>query len=367
MKQKGFTLVELIIVIAILGIIALIAVPNLAGIRQRSQVAADKRTAEQIGKAVRIWETDIGKDNLPTTPTKYDEIEGLCPTYISSDFIAKSYEDTEGTYYVCAVGEGDNKKIVVGVGNAEACDLTTPSEPVEITYVGGESGWAYCEGTDYVIPGSAVAIKANTEVKVGDFIAYTGGGYTGKWVVIRNTGGVIEIISKEGIGGVTLSGANGYSNCVKILNDKCATYVNSTYATSGRSVGATSSSIGEIDTTQYPLTFAAARSAVLPYYDTYCSSDTNIIHGNDNLKHSSGLVWLASRDLTTDSGTSIFNVRNLETSGSVTSYYLVYAFSNGSISTRSFSRGVRPVITLKSNIKITGGTGESDNPYTIGI
>ena len=59
-SKKGFTLVELIIVIAILGIIALIAVPNLTGIQQRSQVNADIRTAEQIGKAVRIWLTDTG-------------------------------------------------------------------------------------------------------------------------------------------------------------------------------------------------------------------------------------------------------------------------------------------------------------------
>lgn len=57
-SKKGFTLVELIIVIAILGIIALIAVPNLTGVQKRSQVNADIRTAEEIGKAVRIWLTD---------------------------------------------------------------------------------------------------------------------------------------------------------------------------------------------------------------------------------------------------------------------------------------------------------------------
>jgi len=53
--NKGFTLVELIIVIAILAIIMLIAIPNFSGIQQRMQVRADKQTAAQIGKAIRIW------------------------------------------------------------------------------------------------------------------------------------------------------------------------------------------------------------------------------------------------------------------------------------------------------------------------
>ena len=61
-SNKGFTLVELIIVIAILAIIMLIAIPNFSGIQQRMQVRADKATAAQIGKAVRVWFTDCTTD-----------------------------------------------------------------------------------------------------------------------------------------------------------------------------------------------------------------------------------------------------------------------------------------------------------------
>lgn len=61
-SNKGFTLVELIIVIAILAIIMLIAIPNFSGIQQRMQVRADKATAAQIGKAVRVWYTDYTTD-----------------------------------------------------------------------------------------------------------------------------------------------------------------------------------------------------------------------------------------------------------------------------------------------------------------
>ena len=65
--NKGFTLVELIIVIAILAIIMLIAIPNFSGIQQRMQVRADKATAAQIGKAVRVWFTDFTTDKTLLT------------------------------------------------------------------------------------------------------------------------------------------------------------------------------------------------------------------------------------------------------------------------------------------------------------
>ena len=191
--NKGFTLIELIIVIAILGIIALIAIPNLAGIRQRSQVAADKRTAEQIGKAVRIWYTDedaVKERVLPTlnnTDTAKGNIivrldkdsvaenaifEGL-KDYISIPEAPKSWggSETEGAYYISTTGSstdnGVSQKIVVGISakNANISALTdkratnsnslfdelfdkVASEKVVTqidNYDGSRAGWCYLE------------------------------------------------------------------------------------------------------------------------------------------------------------------------------------------------------------------------------
>ena len=157
---------------------------------------------------------------------------------------------------------------------------------------------------------------------------------------------------------------NSYNNAISTLNNAAGAYNNSDYSTA-RCVGSNPinpSTEAGMHTTQFSSSYSGQLKDTDTNYETDYNQMTTL--GINDIDDS---YWLASRGVSSGSYNSDFFVRSVYPIGEVRNDYLCYVAFNGSTGADSNSYGLRPVFTLKSGIKVTGGNGESGTPYTLGV
>lgn len=209
--------------------------------------------------------------------------------------------------------------------------------------------------------------------------------YKGLWQVLYNDNEHgLQIISETSVATLTL-GCNttnnetakekvriAYNNIVNTLNDFCKNYINTVYTKdlySARCVG--SNPIVLDDKTSNDETEKFKWNNVDSGFKV---KDDNYLIDYNAMKEAksrneNGIVqencWLASRHVYSNDDGANFNVRFVIEENNHYGRSICAISPSGYLVTSSHSKGVRPVITLKTNIQTDSGYGSKDSPFNL--
>jgi prepilin-type N-terminal cleavage/methylation domain-containing protein len=141
-KQKGFTLIELVVVVMILGILAAVAAPKLLNTSSTATDNGLKQTLGVIRDAIERYAAEHG-GTLPAGATFVADLKGVAGDPTKPQYI-----------------RGEFPKCPVAGGNANIKISTTPGS----TTTGGPESWHYNSGDGTFICNSGAPTKSDPSV-----------------------------------------------------------------------------------------------------------------------------------------------------------------------------------------------------------
>lgn len=91
-QAVGFTLIEIMIVVAIIGMLAAIAVPNFAKARGAAQKTSCINNLQKIDGAIQVWALEQKKDS--DQPVTYADITGYLKNSVVCPSGGTSFDDS---------------------------------------------------------------------------------------------------------------------------------------------------------------------------------------------------------------------------------------------------------------------------------
>ena len=220
----------------------------------------------------------------------------------------------------------------------------------------------------------------NSKIKEGDYINYSSGNYSGNWIILyknnnssAGNGENIQIISEDIVKNVEIGEDTGntetvgelYNTAITKLNKEAENYINTTYAIDARCVG----SVPNNKNAEALNNFSSNYSFMERYNGKFKDSDTNYEIDYEQMKklnivNLNTRYWLASRTVLIDGRGASFNIYKIDQNGELSNSTIISIQSDGGAGNK-FSNGLRPVVSLKSNINIVGGDGSKENPWKL--